>query len=300
MSRRHLLFLLVLSALWGASFMFIKVGVRELSPSTLIFLRLGIGALVLAPIALARLGRVRLGRELRTAAVPLTVMGLVNSAIPIVAIAWAEERLDSGLTAVIQASAPLFTALLALRFAPSERVTGSRLVGLLVGFGGVALLVGVQPSGNTLAALAVVFSALCYACAALYSKKLVAVSPLTTAFGALTAATIALAPFALAQLPGHFPSWEVVGAVLALGVGGTGIAYVLYYALLSGAGASYAILVTYLVPAIALLYGAGFLGEPVTAAAVAGLALVLGGVALGTGALRLRTVRRLVTRGAES
>ena len=300
MSRRHLLFLLVLSALWGASFMFIKVGVRELSPSTLIFLRLGIGALVLAPIALARLGRERLGRELRTAAVPLTIMGLVNSAIPIVAIAWAEERLDSGLTAVIQASAPLFTALLALRFAPSERVTGSRLVGLLVGFGGVALLVGVQPSGNTLAALAVVFSAFCYACAALYSKKLAAVSPLTTAFGALTAATLVLVPFALVQLPAHFPSWEVVGAVLALGVGGTGVAYVLYYALLSGAGASYAILVTYLVPAIALLYGAGFLGEPVTAAAVAGLALVLGGVALGTGALRLRTVRRLVTREAES
>ena len=142
-----------------------------------------------------------------------------------------------------------------------------------------------QPSGDALAALAVVFSAFCYACAALYSKRLAAISPLTTALGALTMATIALLPFALAQLPAQFPSWEVVGAVLVLGIGGTGIAYVLYYALLSGAGASYAILVTYLVPAIALVYGAIFLGEAVTAAAVAGLALVLGGVALGTGAL---------------
>jgi drug/metabolite transporter (DMT)-like permease len=299
-SRRYLVMLLVLSALWGASFMFIKIGVRELSPATLICLRLGIGALVLVPVALVRLGRAQLGRELRSAAVPLTVMGLVNSAIPIVSIAWAEERLDSGLTAVIQASAPLFTALLALRFARSQRVTGVRLVGLLVGFGGVALLVGVQPSGDLVAALAVVFSALCYAAAALYSKRLAAVSPLTTALGALTAATLALVPFALAQLPAHFPGWEVTASVLVLGIGGTGIAYVLYYAILSGAGASYAILVTYLVPAIALVYGAVFLNEPVTAVAVAGLALVLGGVGLGTGALKVRGRRREVPVSAES
>src|SRR5213080_1979973 len=114
MSRRHLAMLLVLAALWGASFMFIKIG----------------------------------DRELRGAAWPLVVTGLLNSAIPIFAITWAETRLDSGLTAIIQASAPLFTALLALRFSRGDRVRGSRLAGLVVGFAGVALLVGGRPSGQ--------------------------------------------------------------------------------------------------------------------------------------------------------
>src|ERR671932_1593126 len=143
------------------------------------------------------------------------------SAIWVVAISWAEKHIHSGLTAVIQASAPLFTALLALRFSRSERVSGIRLVGLLVGFGGVALLVGAQPSGDLLAACAVVFAALCYAIAALYAaRRLVAVSPIVSSFGALAAAALALVPFAAAQLPGHVPSLGVTVAVLALGIGG--------------------------------------------------------------------------------
>jgi drug/metabolite transporter (DMT)-like permease len=287
--------LLVLAALWGASFMFIKICVRELAPTILVCLRLGIGALVLAPFAVAHIGPRRFVRETRSALGPLVVVGLVNSAIPITAISWAERRIDSGLTAVIQASAPLFTALLALRFSRSEVVTGGRLVGLLVGFGGVALLVGAQPSGNIVAALAVTFSALCYAIAALYSARTLAdVPPLVTTVVALAAAALSLLPFALTQLPAAFPSWEVVGALLALSIGGTSIGYVLYYALLSGAGASRSILITYLVPAIALAYGALLLGEPLTVAALVGLALVLAGVALGTGVVRMTRRRAAV------
>jgi drug/metabolite transporter (DMT)-like permease len=292
--------LLALASLWGASFMFIKVGVRELDPTTLVCLRLGIGALTLLPFLVVRFGVRDSARQMRVWIWPLVLIGLVNSAIPIVSISWAEKRLDSGLTAVIQAAAPLFTALLALAFARSERVTGLRLVGLLLGFGGVALLVGVQPSGDLTAALAVVFAAVCYAVAALYgARRLVDVPPLVSSVGALGAATLALLPFALTHLPAHFPSWEVTGAMLALSIGGTGIAYVLYYALLAGAGASRSILVTYLVPALALGYGAVFLGEPVTAAAVVGLALVLGGVALGTGAVgRVNRLRPWASRSA--
>jgi drug/metabolite transporter (DMT)-like permease len=276
--------LLALAALWGASFMFIKIGVRELEPTTLVCVRLAIGALMLAPVAIVRLGARTVARELRAAWRPLVLVGLVNSSIPIVSLSWAETRIDSGLAAVIQASAPLFTALLAIRFSRTEIVSGARLAGLIVGFGGVALLVGAQPSGDVLAALAVTFSAFCYAVAALYSARALAhVPPLVTAVGALTAAAVALIPFAAVQLPSRFPSWEVTGAVLALSIGGTGVAYVLYYALLAGAGASRSILITYLVPALALAYGALLLGEPVSAAAVAGLVLVLGGVALGTG-----------------
>ncbi len=297
MSRRQLVMLLALAGLWGASFMFIKICVRELEPATLVCVRLGIGALTLAPVAFLRLGARRVVHEARAAWRPLVLIGLVNSAIPITSLSWAETRIDSGLAAVIQASAPLFTALLALRFAQQDRVTGDRLIALLVGFGGVALLVGVQPSGNVVAALAVTFSAFCYATAAIYSARALAdLPPLVSATGALTAATLALVPFALFQLPSHFPSWKVTGALLALSIGGTSVGYVLYYALLSGAGASRSILITYLVPAVALSYGVLLLGEPLTVAAVAGLALVLAGVALGTGVVRLTRGRERVTQ----
>jgi drug/metabolite transporter (DMT)-like permease len=293
MSRRHLAMLLGLAALWGASFMFIKVGDRELEPITLVGFRMALGATTLVPIVAVTVGLRRALRELRAAAVPLVVTGLVNSAIPIFAITWAETRIDSGLTAIIQASAPLFTALLAIRFSQSERVSGWRLAGLIIGFGGVSLLVGAQPRGDIVAGLAVVFSAVCYAIAALYTaRRLRHVSPLVTALGALSVATLATLPIGLFQLPNQVTGWKVTASVLTLGIAGTGIAYILYYGLLSGAGASRAILITYLVPTFALVYGALLLGEPVTAAAVAGLALVLAGVGLGTGAIRPSRRRR--------
>jgi drug/metabolite transporter (DMT)-like permease len=294
MSRRHLTMLLALAALWGASFMFIKIGDRELDPLTLVGFRMGLGALTLVPIVALTVGTRRALRELRAAAGPLIVIGLVNSAIPIYSISWAETRIDSGLTAILQASAPLFTALLAIRFDRAERVRGARLVGLLVGFAGVALLVGAQPQGEAVAAAAVLFSALCYAAAAIYARRVRNVSPLVTALGALTVATIATLPPGLFRLPDHVTGWKVTASVLTLGIAGTGIAYILYYGLLAGAGASRAILITYLVPTFALVYGALLLGEPVTATAVGGLALVLGGVALGTGSVRLGRKRRVI------
>jgi drug/metabolite transporter (DMT)-like permease len=281
--------LLALSAIWGASFMFIKVGVRELDPITLVWARLTCGALTLAPVVVLTHGVRATLETTRREWLPLVVTGLLNSSIPFWSLSWAETRIDSGLAAVIQAAAPLFTAVLALRFAAQERVTGSRLLGVVIGFAGVALLVGVQPRGEVLAALGVVFSALCYAIAALYTARTLAhVSPLVTALGAITAAALSSLPLALFRLPSAVPELKVTGSVLALGVGGTGIAYVLYYALLAGAGASRSILVTYLVPALALGYGALILDEPVTAAALGGLALILAGVALGTGTVRLR------------
>jgi drug/metabolite transporter (DMT)-like permease len=287
-----MLMLGVLAALWGASFMFIKVGVRDLTPVALVGVRMALGAVTLLPIVLVLVGPQRMFRELRAAAWPLFVAGQVNSAIPILSLSWAETRIDSGLAAVIQASAPLFTALLAVGFVHSERVSGSRLGGLVVGFAGVALLVGVQPRGDVLAGLAVVFSALCYAVAALYTaRRLRHLTPLVTALGTLTAAALATLPPALVQLPDQVPGWKVTASVLTLGIAGTGLAYILYYGLLAGAGASRSILITYLVPAVALLYGALLLDEPVTATALAGLALVLAGVGLGTGAVRFGRTR---------
>src|SRR5436309_4806631 len=249
--------------------MFIKIGDRELQPITLVAFRMALGALTLVPIVLITMGVARMLHELRAAAWPLIVTGLLNSAIPIFAITWAETRLDSGLTAIIQASAPLFTALLALRFSHDQRVRGSRLAGLVVGFAGVALLVGGRPSGQLAAALAVVFSAICYAGAAVYGgRRLSGVSPLVTALGTLVAATLATLPVGLFQLPSHMTGWKVTASVLTLGIAGTGLADILYYRLIAAAGASRAILITYRVPTRAVVRRAGMLGGPVPVAAL--------------------------------
>jgi drug/metabolite transporter (DMT)-like permease len=272
--------LLALSAIWGSSFLFIKVGVRDLTPATLVLGRVGLGALTLAPLAL---GSAAMRDSLRRTWKDLTVVGLLNTAIPFWLLSWGETRLDSGLAAIIQASAPIFSVLFAALFFRSERSTGLRLVGVLVGFVGVALLVGAQPSGDVLAALAVVLTAACYALGILYmGARLAREPPLAVAFGNVLVATIAAAPLGAIQAPGHMPGWKAIGSIVALGVLGSALAYILYFAIAAGAGGSRAILITYLVPPVAVFYGAVFLGEPLKATALGGLALILGGVALGT------------------
>ena len=184
MSRRHTIMLFALAAIWGASFMFIKVAVRELEPLALVWLRLTLAAIVLVPVALISLGRDALA-EFRAAAGRLAVLGIANSALPFTLLSWAEIRLDSGVAAILQGAAPLFTALISVRYG-TERVGGLRLVGVLVGFVGVALLVGAH-SGNDLgAALAVVGMALCYSASGIFgSQRLRETSPLVVAAGSM-------------------------------------------------------------------------------------------------------------------
>ena len=280
MSRRDLGLLVALSAIWGSSFLFIKVGVEELEPAVVVCGRLVVGALVLVPVVIARGGV----SGLRAMLVPIAVLGALNNALPYWLLSFAETRIDSGLAAVIQAAAPIFTVLLAIRIDPSQRVTGLRLVGVALGFVGVALLVGVQEGGELLGAVAVVGTALCYAVSVLYAGRAIrSFSPLDVSIGQLSVGALLTLPAALLQWPAETPSAKVVGAVLVLGVLGTGVAYLLYFALIVRAGASRAILVTYLVPAFALVYGSLILDEPVTASALAGLALILGGTTLATG-----------------
>ena len=280
MSRRDLGLLVALSAIWGSSFLFIKVGVEELEPAVVVCGRLVVGALVLVPVVIARGGV----SGLRAMLVPIAVLGALNNALPYWLLSFAETRIDSGLAAVIQAAAPIFTVLLAIRIDPSQRVTGLRLGGVGLGFVGVALLVGVQEGGELLGAVAVVGTALCYAVSVLYAGRAIrSFSPLDVSIGQLSVGALLTLPAALLQWPAETPSAKVVGAVLVLGVLGTGVAYLLYFALIVRAGASRAILVTYLVPAFALVYGSLILDEPVTASALAGLALILGGTTLATG-----------------
>jgi drug/metabolite transporter (DMT)-like permease len=280
--------LLALAAIWGSSFLFIKVAVRELTPGEVVFGRVLVGALALLPAVPFTVGWPKLRSELRRYALPFVVLGLFNASVPFWLLTWSEKRLDSGLAAVLQASTPLLAALIAFGFSRGDRVTGVRLVGVVVGFLGVLLLVGAQPSGDVLSALAVLGTALCYAGSAVYAGvSLRGASPFSTAFGTLLVATLTTLPLGVAQLPEHMPGWKVVGSVIALGALGLSVAYLLYFGLIAGAGASYAVLVTYLVPALALGYGALFLDESVTASAIGGLVLILAGVALGTGTLRL-------------
>jgi drug/metabolite transporter (DMT)-like permease len=289
MSRRHLATLFLLAAIWGSSFMFIKIAVRDIAPSTALLGRVAIGTLVLGLVVVISRPVRDVALTVRRALVPMIVVGIVNTALPVYLLFWAETRIDSSTAAVLQASAPLFTAVLAFFFVHAERVGGQRLVGVFVGFGGVALLVGTMSGGSVPAALAVVASALCYAAAGLYAaRRLLDVPPLVVALGTLAVATLALVPAGVAQHPNDVPGWKSIASVVVLGVAGTGFAYVLYYSLVAGAGASRAILITYLVPPAAVLYGTVFLGEALTANALGGLVLILAGVALGTGAVALR------------
>ena len=280
MHRREVVLLLTLASIWGASFLFIKLGVDEVEPAVVVLGRLVVGVAVLVPVVLLR-GAIP---DLRAMWVPCVVLGALNNAVPYWLIAFAETRIDSGLAAVIQAAAPILTVVLATRIDPSQRVRGLRLVGVAVGFVGVALLVGVQEGSQLVGALAVLGTATCYAVSVLYAGRTVrSFPPLEVAIGQLGVGMLLALPFGLAQLPSEAPPAKAVAAIVALGALSTGVAYLLYFTLIARAGASRAILVTYLVPAFALFYGTVFLDEPVTVSALAGLVLILGGTALGTG-----------------
>ena len=293
MNRRHLLMLLALAALWGASFLFIKVAVRELTPATLIVGRLGLAALTLALLVPFVVGTGETMRQLRANAGWLIVVALVNTAIPFWLLSWGETRIDSGLASIIQASVPIFNALIAFVAFREVRVTGVRLLGVAVGFAGVALLVGAQPEGKVLGALAVVGMAFCYGVGGLLTGRYLSdARPFVVALASTVIATLVWLPVGVAEAPAHMPGWKTIGSVLALGIPGTAIAYLLFFGLITGAGAAYASLVTYLIPPIALAYGAIFHGERFGASAFGGLALILAGVALGTGAVRFKRARQ--------
>jgi len=274
--------LIALALIWGASFMFIKIAVRELTPATLILGRLGLAAVTLA--VLAPRGTFS---SMRANATWIVVVGLVNTAIPFWLLSWGETRIQSGLASIIQAAVPIFNAALAFVFFREMRVTGWKLVGVAVGFVGVALLVGAQPEGKLLGALAVVGMALCYGAGGLLAARHLREAPAhAVALGTSAVAAVVVSPFGIAQAPHDVPSWKTFASIAVLAVFGTALAYLLFFALISSAGSGYASLVTYLVPPIALAYGAVFLDEHFGASAFVALAVILLGVALGTGGVR--------------
>ena len=248
--------------------------------------------MLLAAIAVARLGLRATLAQFRAAWLWLVVVALVNTAVPFWLLSWGETRIDSGLASIIQGAVPIFNALLAFGFFREARVAGLRLLGLAIGFVGVALLVGAQPHGKLLAALAVVAMALCYAIGTLIAgRHLRGTPPLVVALASTAVSTVAALPAGIVQAPSGMWHGETIAAILVLGFAGTAIAYLLFFALIQRAGPNYATLVTYLVPPIALAYGAIFLDESFGLTAFAALALVLVGVALATGSVRLASLR---------
>ena len=281
MDRRAWTLLLALATIWGASYMLIKIGLRDLSPAMVAWSRIALAALVIAPIAAAR-GALR---GLAGAIGMLALVGAVQVAGPFLLISVGEEEISSALAGILIATAPIFTALLAIRVDHEERSQGLRLVGVMIGIAGVALLFGVDLSGSgsaLLGGLAVVLAGLGYAIGGFLIKRgLATLDPLGMTVGVMTAAAIILLPAALATAPTDLPRAGPLAAVAVLGAIGTGLAFVIFFGLIARVGPAKTYLVSYLAPGFAVLYGALLLDETITAATVAGLILILAGSWLG-------------------
>ena len=290
-SRSYVIYIGLLAAFWGASYMFIKVAGRAFEPAAMIMLRLVIASSLLLVVLAVQRGWHRTLGEMRALGWEGFGLGVVNGAIPFTLIAWGERHIDSGVAAIANASLPIFVVLLAIRFKPSETVHGLRLAGFLLGLVGVGVLAGVHPEGGwwgVAGTMAVVVASVSYAVGSLWGQRLIAgTSGLVLSASSMLGGLVVLLPFGLAQLPSSVPGWKEIGSVIALAVIGTALAQILLYRVLRSDGAARVSLVTYLLPVTALVYGVLLLGEPLTWEELAGMALILGGVALGSGAVRI-------------
>ncbi|HVN77320.1 MAG TPA: DMT family transporter [Thermoanaerobaculaceae bacterium] len=291
MKPRDAVELLVLAALWGGSFLFMRIAAPSFGPVPLIELRVGIAALALLPVAALRGG---LG-AIRRHAAAIAVVGTINSALPFSLLAFSTLSVTAGFASVLNATAPLFGAVVAFVWL-RDRLSAVRVAGLAVGFGGVVVLVwghaSFKPGGSGMAVAAALVATLLHGIAANYAKKrLTAVDPLAIAAGSQVAAALVLAPVAAWEWPRANPPAGAWLAVVALALGCTAAAYILYFRLIAHVGPARAIAVTFLIPVFGIVWGVVFLGEAVTSQTLAGCAVILGGTALATGIVRPR-VRR--------
>lgn len=285
MTRRSWTLLIVLALVWGASYLFIKLGLEDLSPALVVFLRTALAGLILLPIALRRdaLG------GLRGLAGPLMLLAAIQVAGPFMLISLGEEEISSSLAGILVASAPIFTAVLAIWVDHDERSTGWRGVGVATGIVGVVLLLGVDTggSGALAGALLVVLAGVGYAIGAFYLKRRFAhAQPLGVVCGTMLASAAFTLPLAAITLPDATVAAGSLGAVGALGVLGTGLAFVIFYTLIAEVGPARASLVAYIAPLFAVAYGVALLDEQVGLGTFAGLALILAGSWLAAGGVR--------------
>ena len=283
MTARGFAALVSLGALWGASFLFIRVAVPELGPFVLVALRVGLAALTLTLFAVAT----RRALKLRGLWGPFLFVGFVNTAVPFSLISASEVHLTASLAAILNSTTVMFTALVAA-FWLGDALTPKKILGVLLGVFGVAVLVGWDPLPLSpvvlLSVAAVLGASLCYGIGAVFTKRVFAgVPPLTLAVGQQTAAAGFMIPVAATDLPSRAPSVAVALCVLALAVLSTAVAYLLFFYLIENAGPTSTSTVTLIVPVFGLLFGVLFLGEPVGVGTFVGLAVILASVVLITG-----------------
>ena len=299
MTSREWALLGLLSLLWGGSFFLIGVAVKELPPLTLVTLRVGLAAALLwanAPF----LG-VAIPRSAKAIAT-VAVLGFGNCALPFALIAWGQTHLPSGLASILNAATPLFSVLAAHVLTAEEKLSGLKVFGTVAGLAGVAWLIGPDlltgVDANVWAELAVLAAALAYALSAIFARRVRALGlrPIDVTTGQVTAATLYLAPLALFidrpwTLPA--PSAATIAAVLTIAAFSTALAYVVYFRILSGAGATNVLLVTLLVPATSVILGALFLHERLMGRQFLGFALIALGLAFIDGSAPRALARKL-------
>ena len=284
MGTREWALLLLLSLLWGGSFFFIRIAVQQVPVLTVVWLRVGLSALALHAF-LAVLGH-RMPVSAR-AWLAFGGMGFLNNAVPFTLIVWGETHIGAGLASVLNATTPLFTALVAHGLTEDEKLSAPRIAGLVAGFLGVTVMIGPNAlSGLHAAALsqfAILGAALSYACAGVFGRRFrrLGVTPVATATGQVTASTFLLAPVVLiADRPWmlSFPPVYTAAAIAALALVSTALAYVIYFRILAVAGATNLLLVTMLIPATAILLGVLVLGEHLQAHQLLGMLFIACGL----------------------
>lgn len=296
MSARHMSLLAALAAIWGGSYLLIKYALDGFSAAAIVSARSLLASLVLL-VALRAMGAARPAlADVRARPKWALILGLTAVAAPFLLITFGEHVVPSGLTAVLISPASLFVALLAPLIDPSERIDRRQALGMGLGLGGVALVVGVESIGTVgqfLGALAMVGAAFFYALSGFVVKRRYGqLAAIQTSWISVTVAGLLTLPVAIATTPGHTPGLGSAAALVALGIVGTALGFVIFYELINGIGAGRASLVSYLAPGVALFYGAIFRGEAVTLAAVGGLVLILAGVAIASRPRRV-AVRRV-------
>lgn len=283
MSTRAWTLFAAVSVLWGIPYLFIKLAVEDLSPVMVAWGRIAVAFAVLLPYALHKGALRGLGKAWK----PLLIYSIVEIVLPWPLIGFGEQRVSSGLAAILIAAVPLVVALMALRVDPDERAEGSRLVGLLVGFGGVVVLLGLDVAGRPgelLGALAILLAAVGYAAGPMIIKHrfrdLDPLGPVTASMG-ISAVVLALPAFGSA--PAEMPSGDTIVSVLVLGLACSALAFLLFFALIGEVGPGKATVITYVNPVVAVALGVTLLGESLGPSAVAGLLLILAGSWLSTG-----------------
>jgi drug/metabolite transporter (DMT)-like permease len=272
--RRPVLGIVVLASVWGGSYLFNEIALRELGPGVIVWGRVTLGALTVWPLAIASGATSALRPYLK----PLVITGLIQIAAPITLITVGQQWIASSLAGVLNGSVPIFIALFALLLDRSERPTGLAVAGIAIGFCGVVAVYGLDVGTDRyalLGALCLTASSIGYAIGPLYAKsRLADLEPLGIVAVLLTVASVATLPLALAELPDAVPGAAALGSVAMVGIVGTGLAFALYYRIMQTIGPGRASVVAYLIPGVAVLYGATLLHEPLGGGIAIGLVLI--------------------------